>query len=53
MVAIPAVVVFNWFKGMVKERVSNTDFLGRIVLAELNREDDRGLVDNALAQKGS
>nr|ADI18901.1 biopolymer transport proteins [uncultured delta proteobacterium HF0010_08B07] len=34
-VAIPAVVIFNWFKSMVKERISNTDFLMRIVLAHL------------------
>jgi biopolymer transport protein ExbB/TolQ len=35
-VAIPAVVIFNWFKSMVKERVGNTEFLMRIVLAYLN-----------------
>lgn len=34
-VAIPAVVIYNWFKSMVKERISNTDFLMRIVLAHL------------------
>ena len=34
-VAIPAVVIFSWFKSMVKERISNTDFLMRIVLAHL------------------
>ena len=34
-VAIPAVVIFNWFKAAVKERISNTDFLMRIVLAHL------------------
>ena len=38
LVAIPAVVLFNIFKGVVKTRVGNTDFLGRIVLAQLNRE---------------
>ena len=37
LVAIPAVVFFNTFKGMLKERMSNTDFLSRIVLAQLNR----------------
>lgn len=34
LVAIPAVVIYNWFKGTVKTRVGNTDFLGRIVLAQ-------------------
>ena len=34
-VAIPAVVLFNWFKSEVKERISNTDFLMRIVMAHL------------------
>ena len=37
LVAIPAVVAFNWFKGSLKSRVSNAEFLGRIVLAQLNR----------------
>lgn len=37
LVAIPAVVLFNVFKGMVRDRVGNTDFLGSIVLAHLNR----------------
>ena len=36
-VAIPAVVIFNWFKSEVKERVSNTDFLMRIVMAHLGQ----------------
>ena len=35
-VAIPAVVLFNWFKSMLKERIGNTEFLMRIVLAYLN-----------------
>ena len=38
LVAIPAVVLFNTFKGAVKTRVGNTDFLGRIVLAQVARE---------------
>jgi len=36
LIAIPAVVSFNSFKGTVKERLGNADFLGRIVLANLN-----------------
>ncbi len=39
LVAIPAVVMFNYFKGMVKTRVGNTDFLGRIVLARLKHDE--------------
>lgn len=39
LLAIPAVVVFNYFKGMVKQRLSNTDFLGRIVLAQVSRPE--------------
>lgn len=35
LVAIPAVVIFNWCKNTVKARVGNTDFLSRIVLARL------------------
>ncbi len=35
LVAIPAVVLFNYFKGMQKQRVGNVDFLARIVLAQL------------------
>ena len=37
-VAIPAVVIYNWFKSTVKERISNTDFLMRIVMAHLGQE---------------
>lgn len=36
-VAIPAVVIYNWFKSEVKERMSNTDFLMRIVMAHLGQ----------------
>ena len=39
LVAIPAVVMFNYFKGMLKERIGNTDFLGRIVLARLKHDE--------------
>lgn len=41
LVAIPAVVLFNWFKSEVKERVSNTEFLMRIVLAHIGERDER------------
>ncbi len=39
LVAIPAVVVFNLFKGQVKTRVGNTDFLARIVMAWIQQRD--------------
>jgi biopolymer transport protein ExbB len=38
MVAIPAVVIFNYCKQVVKTRVGNTDFLSRLVLARLGKE---------------
>ena len=37
LVAIPAVVLFNWFKGQVKKRVGNADFLRRVVIAQAKR----------------
>ncbi len=39
LVAIPAVVAYNVFRGMVRDRVENTDFLRRILLAHLNRTE--------------
>ncbi|MGK0358138.1 MAG: biopolymer transport protein ExbB [Bradymonadia bacterium] len=33
IIAIPAVVLFNTFKSLARERLGNADFLGRIVLA--------------------
>jgi biopolymer transport protein ExbB/TolQ len=39
VVAIPAVVAFNWFKSQLKNRVGNTDFLLRLVIAQLKRLD--------------
>jgi biopolymer transport protein ExbB/TolQ len=41
LVAIPAVISFNWFKGLLKSRVGNTDFLVRLVVAQLKRVDSR------------
>lgn len=37
-VAIPSVVIFNYFKAVIKDRVANTDFLMRIVLAHVNSQ---------------
>jgi biopolymer transport protein ExbB/TolQ len=39
MVAIPAVVAFNVFKGKVKEAVTDSQLLGRIILAHLKSTD--------------
>ena len=39
VVAIPSVVAFNWFKAQLKGRVGNTDFLLRLVIAQLKRLD--------------
>jgi len=39
VVAIPSVVSFNWFKSLLKQRVNNTDFLTRLVVAQLKRND--------------
>ena len=35
LVAIPAVIAYNVFKGMVKEVVTNTESLSRVLMAEL------------------
>jgi len=35
LVAIPAVVAYNVFKGMVKDSVTNTEALTRVLMAEL------------------
>jgi biopolymer transport protein ExbB/TolQ len=42
MVAIPAVVAFNVFKGKVKDAVSDCQLLARIVLSELKTTDVAG-----------
>ena len=39
LIAIPAVVSFNWMKNMMKKRVGDTDFLCRLVIAQLKRTD--------------
>jgi len=44
LIAIPAVVTFNWFKSMLKSRVGNTDFLLRLIIAQLKRVDPVSLV---------
>ena len=52
LVAIPSVVLFNVFKNMLKKRVSDTDFLCRLVVAQLKRTDrfsGAGMEDAAIA----
>jgi len=39
LVAIPSVAAYNSFKAALKERVSNTEFLTRIVLASAHRRE--------------
>jgi len=39
LVAIPAVVLFNWFKALLKKRLNDTNFLCRLVIAQLKRTD--------------
>jgi biopolymer transport protein ExbB/TolQ len=39
LVAIPAVVLFNWFKALLKKRLNDTDFLCRLLIAQLKRTD--------------
>jgi biopolymer transport protein ExbB len=48
LVAIPAVVLFNYFKGKVKARVGNADFLVRLLIAHLKRSGDES-IEQALA----
>lgn len=40
VVAIPAVIAFNHFKGTLAKRVGNVEFLSGILLAQLNSERD-------------
>jgi biopolymer transport protein ExbB/TolQ len=42
LVAIPAVVAYNVFKGMVKDAVTNTDGLTRVLMAELKSAGNAG-----------
>ena len=41
LVAIPAVIAYNVFKGMVKDSVTNTEALSRLLLAELKAAGDK------------
>ncbi len=37
VVAIPSLISFNWLKGQLKRRLSNADFLSRIIVTQLKR----------------
>lgn len=39
VVAIPSLISFNWMKGLLKRRLSNADFLSRIVVTQLKRKN--------------
>jgi biopolymer transport protein ExbB/TolQ len=42
LVAIPAVLTYNWLKGVVKKRVTDAEGLARVVLAQLKAVDTDG-----------
>jgi biopolymer transport protein TolQ len=42
LAAIPAVITFNWLKGMVKRRVGNTEFLCKLLISHLKGEHNSG-----------
>lgn len=46
VVAIPALICFNWLKGLLKRRLANADFLSRILVTQLKRK-------NVPARRGS
>jgi biopolymer transport protein ExbB len=39
VVAIPSLICFNWMKSLLKRRLSNSDFLARIVVTQLKRKN--------------
>lgn len=42
LVAIPAVIAFNFFKGLIRVRIGNVEFLVRILLSQMNGADEKG-----------
>lgn len=44
VVAIPSLMCFNWMKGLLKRRLSNSDFLARIVVTQLKRKHQPPIV---------
>jgi biopolymer transport protein ExbB len=51
LVAIPSVISYNWFKAQLKDRVANTDFLTRLVVAQLKRTDAPRIAALAAAEE--
>lgn len=47
LVAIPALMCFNWMKGLLKRRMSNADFLSRIVVTQLKRKNSPAIRSSA------
>lgn len=43
VVAIPSLMCFNWMKGLLKKRLSNSDFLARIIVTQLKRKNQPAL----------
>jgi biopolymer transport protein ExbB len=43
VVAIPSLMCFNWMKGLLKKRLSNSDFLARIIITQLKRKTQPAL----------
>jgi biopolymer transport protein ExbB len=49
VVAIPSLMCFNWMKGLLKKRLSNSDFLARIVVTQLKRKNPPVIIDGRSA----
>jgi biopolymer transport protein ExbB len=46
LVAIPALMSFNWLKAMLRKRVANADFLCRMLVAQLRKKSTMELFDS-------
>lgn len=47
VVAIPSLICFNWMKGLLKKRLSNSDFLARIVVTQLKRKNQPTIISGS------
>jgi biopolymer transport protein ExbB len=50
VVAIPSLMSFNWMKGLLKRRLANSDFLARIVVAQLKKRTQPRIVGRDYAE---
>jgi biopolymer transport protein ExbB len=50
VVAIPSLMSFNWMKGLLKRRLANSDFLARIVVAQLKKKTQPRIVGGDYAE---